>query len=172
MHRSAHFLCRLAVAQHDCSQSAIRNAGLDCLQAESQLELFEYGAEILPGITGLEDGTWHSPGHAVYAITGPSSGASAPPQALFLGDVLDNEVIGLENPYLRSRFDDDQAAGPPGKTRALDALVKSGAIGVFAHVTFPSAVRVVRQGLLFRAIKLIPHTSGGVGMACAAAAGA
>lgn len=139
------------------------------MQIESQLELFEFGTEILPGITAVDEGSWHTPGHAVYSIARPASdsgGPSGPPQAFFLGDALDNEVIGVENPYLRSLFDDDRDGGPPGRTRSLDKMVDSGAIGVYGHVTFPSAVRIVRQGLFFRAVKLIPETTGGVTLAC------
>lgn len=131
------------------------------MQVESQLRLFEYGAEILPGVTALRNGTWHSPGHAIYEIATPSG-----PNAYFLGDVLDDEVIGIENPYLLSLYDSDRAAGPPGKTAILDFMVEAQAVGVFAHVTFPAAVRIMREGLFFRALKLVPKTAGSVGSTC------
>ena len=133
------------------------------MQVESQLRLFEYGDVIVPGVTALRNGTWHSPGHAIYEIATPSG-----PPAFFLGDVLDNEVVGIENPYLLSLYDTDRAGGPPGKTAILDFLVEAQAVGVFAHVTFPAAVRIMREGLFFRALKLVAESAGSVGSTCPA----
>lgn len=133
------------------------------MQVESQLQLFEFGEEILPGVRALQNGTWHSPGHSIFEIS-----TSSGPTLYHLGDVLDNEIVGIENPYLLSLFDTDRLDGPVGKTQMLDFLAETRAIAVFAHVTFPPAVRIVREGLFFRALKLVVRTAGSVSSTCPA----
>eukprot|EP00892_Ulva_mutabilis_P001427 jgi/Ulvmu1/11285/UM073_0057.1 len=130
---------------------------------ESQLKLFEFGDEILPNITALGNGSWHSPGHAIFEII-PAAG----PTLYYLGDTLLTEVIGVENPYFRSLFDTDRQAGTWGRTYLLEFLVDTKAIAVFAHNMFPAPARILRDGLHFRAVKLMAETAGSVQSVCPA----
>lgn len=129
------------------------------VQVESQLSLFESGDEILPGVRAIKNGTWHSPGHTIYEIA-----TSSGPDVYFLGDVLDNEVVGIENSYLLSLYDTDKFGGPAGNAKILDFMVEKRASGVFAHVTFPSSVHIIREGLLLRALKLVVYSTCPVAM--------
>eukprot|EP00892_Ulva_mutabilis_P005946 jgi/Ulvmu1/3723/UM171_0007.1 len=108
---------------------------------ESQLELFELGDEILPNITALGNGSWHTPGHAIFEIT-PAAG----PTLYYLGDTLLTEILGVENPYFRSLFDTDRPAGTWGRTYLLEFLVDTNAIAIFSHNIFPAPARILRTG--------------------------
>lgn len=133
------------------------------MQVESQLELLEDGDEVLPNITAIINGTWHSPGHTIFEIS-PASG----PKLYYLGDTLLTEVIGVENPYFRSLFDTDRPAGAWGRTALLDFLADTKALAVFAHNSFPATARILRDGLHFRVAKIVPDTVGSLRNTCPA----
>lgn len=137
------------------------------MQVESQLHLFEFGDEILPNITAVGNGSWHSPGHTIYEII-PTSG----PPLFYLGDTVLSEVIGVENPYFLSLFDTDRPYGTWGRTALLDDLADRGALAVFGHNTFPATARIVRDGLYFRTLKLVVESEGGLETTCARHRGA
>lgn len=133
------------------------------MQVETQLKLFELGDEILPGITAVGNGSWHSPGHAIYQIKGTSG-----PTLYYLGDTVLVETIGVENPYFLSLFDTDRLGGPAGRTALLDYLADTAAYVIFGHNTFPAIARVVHDGLHFRLLKRVVESEGGVQVTCPA----
>lgn len=97
---------------------------------EGQLEAFDNGAEILPGITGLLM-PGHTPGHMVFDI------AQADQQLMILGDTIGNHHLAFEQPLWPSGSDQDQSTGATTRAALLDHLAGSGKALIGYHLPYP-----------------------------------
>lgn len=82
---------------------------------QGQLQLFEDGAEVLPGIIAqMTPG--HTPGHMAFVA---SSGAAS---ALILGDAIGNDHVALARPDWNSGSDQDMETAAATRVRLIDQI--------------------------------------------------
>eukprot|EP00892_Ulva_mutabilis_P001413 jgi/Ulvmu1/11272/UM073_0044.1 len=132
-------------------------------QIESQIELFEFGDEVLPNITAARNASWHTPGSVIFSIT-----AADNTTLYYAGDAITNEVFAIAMPYIPFIFDLDQSAGVTGRIDALDLFVETKSLLITTHTSFPPLGTVLNDGLYFELMKIPPQFAAGVGTTCSA----
>lgn len=110
---------------------------------EDRIELFDFGAEVLPGIEAV-DTSGHTPGHTSFSI---HSGSES---VMVLGDAVTNFAISFVHPEWPSGSDQDTDQGIRTRIKLLDrlALEKTGVIGF--HLPHPGLGRVEKDGAAYR----------------------
>ncbi|MFK7901500.1 MAG: MBL fold metallo-hydrolase [Nitratireductor sp.] len=84
---------------------------------EDQVQLFNFGDEVLPGIeAGNTSG--HTPGHTSFVVHGKSDDTSI----MILGDALTNHIVSFEEPSWPSGSDQDPQMGIETRLKLLDRL--------------------------------------------------
>eukprot|EP00892_Ulva_mutabilis_P001414 jgi/Ulvmu1/11273/UM073_0045.1 len=132
-------------------------------QIESQVELFEFGDEVLPNITAARNASWHTPGSTIFRIA-PAAGAPV----FFLGDSVIDEQLGFGHPYLKVAFDSVNAAASIGHVELLDAVAAEAGLAVPSHVAFPALGQVVPNGVYFDFLHVPPPIAPAVETTCPA----
>lgn len=129
---------RLSAPEWEALQSAADNADLAAAIA-AQVETFEPGAEVLPGVTSVPvDG--HTPGHSAYRIV------SGGERLLYLGDSAHHHVISVRRPGWTIAFDGDAPIAKASR-EALLARAADEALPIHSpHFPFPGLGRIERQG--------------------------
>lgn len=100
---------------------------------EGKIRLFDFGQELLPGITAV-DASGHTPGHTAYEI------ASGNDRLIIAGDIIHLPQVQLVRPDLNSKYDLD-----PQKARAAREAILARAVNekaTLAGMHFAPAGRV------------------------------
>jgi glyoxylase-like metal-dependent hydrolase (beta-lactamase superfamily II) len=119
------------------------------VQIEGQLNLFDTGDDVLPGITAVALAPWHTPGMTIFRIAGGSNSGVAGAALYFTGDAFHHEVTAVENPHLQFAYDTDHAAGALGRQALLGKLAAERALVIGSHVTPPPLGVVTHDGIRF-----------------------
>jgi glyoxylase-like metal-dependent hydrolase (beta-lactamase superfamily II) len=102
------------------------------------LEQYEYGKELVPGITAL-DARGHSPGHTAFLV---SSGSG---KLLVTSDAVNHQIL-VRNPDWALWADMDPATAAASRKRLLD-MAATDKIQIAAyHLPFPSTGFISKQG--------------------------
>jgi len=112
---------------------------------ESKPTKYEWGKEIVPGITSVA-APGHTPGHTAFMI---SSGGSS---VLIQSDVTNIPELFLRNPDWHVAFDVDPAIAQETRHKFLDMAAAEKATVVGFHFTFPSIGHVEKDGAKYRLI--------------------
>ena len=110
---------------------------------KAQVETFEPGAAVLPGVTALAL-SGHTPGHAGYEIT--SQGASL----IDIGDTVHSSIISLAKPDWTIKWDSNKQEGARTRRQELQRLAATHALIFAPHFPFPGVGRIEQAGDGFR----------------------
>lgn len=100
------------------------------------IELYEAGAEILPGLTTIA-ASGHTPGMATFLV---HSGAD---QVLLTADLAYHPVVNIDRPW-RPGPDRDQEAAAAARRRIFDRAAAEGMLVLGFHYPFPGLGRILR----------------------------
>lgn len=95
---------------------------------DGRIRLFNYGDEIMPGVTSV-DASGHTPGHTAYDIV------SGNDKMTIAGDILHVAAVQLPKPELSTIYDIDREQAAVARQRLLERAVAEKA--VFAGMHFP-----------------------------------
>jgi glyoxylase-like metal-dependent hydrolase (beta-lactamase superfamily II) len=96
----------------------------------AEVETFEYGAEILPGLTAVA-ALGHTPGHTAYLLF------TKPRRVLFWGDLIHAAELQFPLPDLSPRYDLDPVAAAKTRLEFLERADREGLVVAGAHLPFP-----------------------------------
>ncbi len=113
---------------------------------EDRVELFDAGAEIVPGVEAV-DTAGHTPGHMSFAIHAGDE------YTMVVGDALMNHVFSFQRPDWPSGSDQDQENGAATRKRLLDRLASDGAPIIGFHLPDGGQGRVKRSGNAYRFVQ-------------------
>jgi glyoxylase-like metal-dependent hydrolase (beta-lactamase superfamily II) len=134
-----------AKAQSDLMKGYFANVRKVYAGIESKPTKYEWGKEIVPGITSVA-APGHTPGHTAFMI---SSGGSS---VLIQSDVTNIPELFLRNPDWHVVFDVDPAMAQETRHKFLDMAAAEKATVVGFHFTFPSIGHVEKDGTKYRLI--------------------
>jgi len=103
------------------------------------LKHFEYGKELVPGITSV-DARGHSPGHAAFVI------ASGNGRLLVTSDTANHAALFVRNPEWSLWADMDAAMAITARKRLLDMAAADRMPIAAYHLPFPSTGYIAKQG--------------------------
>jgi len=106
---------------------------------EDRIELFDYGAEVVPGIEAVNT-SGHTPGHTSFAVHDGSQ------NLMIVGDALTNHVLSFQYPDWPSGSDQDPEQGRKTRTQLLDRLAGDGTTLIGFHMPHPGIGNVERTG--------------------------
>jgi len=104
-----------------------------------QVETFEPGRPIVPGITPLAL-YGHTPGHVVYEI------ASQGQNLRDIGDTVHSSIISLRKPDWTIQFDTDKAEGARQRRHELERLAATHEFIFAPHFPFPGVGHIEQTG--------------------------
>ena len=107
-----------------------------------QVELFDAGAEVLPGVEAVAS-IGHTPGHTSFMIHRGGG-------LLVVGDAISNAVISFERPDWHSGTDQDPGQGAATRRRLLDRLTADRARIVGFHLPYPGVGVVEKRDVGYR----------------------
>jgi glyoxylase-like metal-dependent hydrolase (beta-lactamase superfamily II) len=109
----------------------------------AQVETFEPGRPVLPGITPLAL-PGHTPGHVGYEIV--SQGY----ELVDIGDIAHSSIVSLARPEWTIAWDSDKQEGVKTRRRELQRLAGSHRLMFAPHFPFPGVGRIEQAGAGFR----------------------
>jgi glyoxylase-like metal-dependent hydrolase (beta-lactamase superfamily II) len=109
----------------------------------AQVEAFEPGRPVLPGITPLTL-PGHTPGHVGYEIV--SQGHELDD----IGDIAHSAIVSLAKPEWTIAWDSDKAEGVQTRRRELQRLAAGHPLMFAPHFPYPGVGRIVQAGEGFR----------------------
>jgi glyoxylase-like metal-dependent hydrolase (beta-lactamase superfamily II) len=112
---------------------------------ESKVTKYEWGKEVLPGITSIAT-PGHTPGHTSFAV------ASGDAKVLIQSDVTNIPEFFLRNPDWHVMFDMDAATAQATRHKFYDMAAAEKATVVGFHFTFPAVGHVAKDGAKYRLI--------------------
>ncbi|MBU4528808.1 MAG: MBL fold metallo-hydrolase [Hoeflea sp.] len=110
---------------------------------EDMINLFEPGAEVLPGVEAV-DTAGHTPGHMAFLLHGGSE------PVLVAGDALTHFAMSFQHPAWPSGSDQDPEMGVATRLKLLDRLATDKAALTAYHLPRPGEGRVERDGTAYR----------------------
>ncbi|MDF1609426.1 MBL fold metallo-hydrolase [Hoeflea sp. YIM 152468] len=110
---------------------------------EDMINLFEPGAEVLPGVEAV-DTAGHTPGHMSFMLHGGSD------PVLIAGDAVTHFAISFTHPAWPTGSDQDTEMGIATRLRLLDRLAADKAVLAAYHLPKPGEGRVERDGTAYR----------------------
>lgn len=110
---------------------------------EDMINLFEPGAEVLPGVEAV-DTSGHTPGHMSFMLHGGSE------PVLVAGDAILHFAVSFEHPSWPSGSDQDPEMGIATRKKLLDRLAADKALLSAYHLPTPGEGRVERNGSVYR----------------------
>ena len=110
---------------------------------EDMINLFEPGAEVLPGVEAV-DTSGHTPGHMSFMLHGGSE------PMLIAGDAITHFAVSFAHPAWPSGSDQDAEKGVATRLRLLDRLATDKAALAAYHLPKPGEGRVERDGTAYR----------------------
>jgi glyoxylase-like metal-dependent hydrolase (beta-lactamase superfamily II) len=106
---------------------------------QKRLSQYEWGKEVLPGITTVAT-PGHTPGHTSYIIASGSS------KVYVQSDVTNNPALFVRNPGWHAFFDQDGKEAEETRRKVYDMLVAEKMLVQGFHYPFPSLGHVEREG--------------------------
>lgn len=110
---------------------------------EEMINLFEPGAEVLPGVEAV-DTSGHTPGHMSFMLHGGSE------PVLVAGDAITHFAVSFAHPSWPSGSDQDAEKGVQTRLKLLDRLAADKAALSAYHLPIPGEGRVERDGTAYR----------------------
>lgn len=110
---------------------------------EDMINLFEPGAEVLPGVEAV-DTSGHTPGHMSFMLHGGSE------PVLVAGDAITHFAVSFAHPAWPSGSDQDAEKGVATRLKLLDRLAADKAALSAYHLPTPGEGRVERDGTAYR----------------------
>lgn len=110
---------------------------------EDMINLFEPGAEVLPGVEAV-DTAGHTPGHMSFMLHGGSE------PVLIAGDAVTHFAISFAHPAWPTGSDQDPEMGIATRLKLLDRLAAERAVLAAYHLPKPGEGRVERDGTVYR----------------------
>ena len=110
---------------------------------EDMINLFEPGAEVLPGVEAV-DTSGHTPGHMSFMLHGGSE------PMLIAGDAITHFAVSFAHPAWPSGSDQDAEKGVATRLKLLDRLAAEKAALAAYHLPKPGEGRVERDGTAYR----------------------
>ncbi|MBP0492394.1 MBL fold metallo-hydrolase [Pararoseomonas indoligenes] len=110
---------------------------------DARIERIEDGAEVLPGIRGLET-AGHTPGHMSFQLSDNNA------SLLILGDLTNRPELNLTNPGWHLVFDMDPAMAEATRRKVFDRVAADRTPCVSYHWPFPARGTVVKEGNGYR----------------------
>lgn len=129
-------------ATPEARQSFVVGARNRMAAIEDRVELFDAGAEILPGIEAVAS-FGHTPGHMSFMIHRGDG-------LLVVGDAIANTPISFERPDWHAGSDQDPELGAATRRRLLDRLAADRTRIVGFHLPYPGIGAVERSGAHYR----------------------
>jgi glyoxylase-like metal-dependent hydrolase (beta-lactamase superfamily II) len=114
---------------------------------ESKVTKYDWGKEIIPGITSIE-APGHTPGHTAFAI------ASGNSKILIQSDVTNIPEFFLRNPDWHVAYDVDPELAQTTRHKFYDMASAEKALVVGFHFTFPSMGHVEKDGTKYRLVPI------------------
>lgn len=108
-----------------------------------RITLFDFGAEVLPGIEAV-DTSGHTPGHASFVLHEGSQ------NLVIIGDAISQSVVSFQRPDWHSGSDQDPAKAARTRQSLLDRLVANGSTIIGFHLPHPGIGAVERDGSAYR----------------------
>jgi glyoxylase-like metal-dependent hydrolase (beta-lactamase superfamily II) len=118
--------------QADAGQSTLATA------VASQVEAFEPGTEVLPGVTSVPV-AGHTPGHSAYLI---SVGGE---RLLYIGDTAHHHVISVQRPRWTIQFDGDAPTAEDSREALLARIADENLLVSSPHFPYPGLGRIERR---------------------------
>jgi glyoxylase-like metal-dependent hydrolase (beta-lactamase superfamily II) len=112
---------------------------------ESKVTKYNWGKEVVPGITSIE-APGHTPGHTAFAI------ASGNSKILIQSDVTNIPEFFLRNPDWHVAYDVDPVQAQATRHKFYDMASAEKALVVGFHFTFPSIGHVEKDGTKYRLV--------------------
>jgi glyoxylase-like metal-dependent hydrolase (beta-lactamase superfamily II) len=112
---------------------------------ESKVTKYDWGKEVVPGITSIE-APGHTPGHTAFAI------ASGNSRILIQSDVTNIPEFFLRNPDWHVAYDVDPVQAQATRHKFYDMASAEKALVVGFHFTFPSIGHVEKDGTKYRLV--------------------
>lgn len=110
---------------------------------EDRINLFEAGAEVLPGVEAV-DTAGHTPGHMSFLLHGGAE------PVLIAGDAITHFAVSFMHPAWPSGSDQDPEMGIATRAKLLDRLATEKALLTAYHLPEPGKGRVERDGTAYR----------------------
>jgi glyoxylase-like metal-dependent hydrolase (beta-lactamase superfamily II) len=114
---------------------------------ESKVTKYDWGKEIIPGITSVE-APGHTPGHTAFVI------ASGNSKILVQSDVTNIPEFFLRNPDWHVAYDVDPELAQQTRHKFYDMASAEKALVVGFHFTFPSMGHVEKDGAKYRLVPI------------------
>jgi glyoxylase-like metal-dependent hydrolase (beta-lactamase superfamily II) len=112
---------------------------------ESKVTRYDWGKEVVPGITSIAT-PGHTPGHTAFAV------ASGDAKVLIQSDVTNIPEFFLRNPDWHVAYDVDPVIAQETRHKFYDMAAAEKALVVGFHFTFPSIGHVERDGTKYRLV--------------------
>lgn len=100
---------------------------------------FQWGKEILPGITAVQ-AEGHTPGHTAFAI------ASGNQTLIYMADLTNHPGVFAKHPEWSAVFDMDAATAVTTRKKLLDMAAAEKSRVCFYHATFPATGFIQKAG--------------------------
>ncbi len=114
---------------------------------ESKVTKYDWGKEVVPGITSVE-APGHTPGHTAFAV------ASGNSKILVQSDVTNIPEFFLRNPDWHVAYDVDPVQAQATRHKFYDMASAEKALVVGFHFTFPSIGHVEKDGTKYRLVPI------------------
>ncbi len=113
---------------------------------EDQIELFDAGQEVAPGVEAV-DTSGHTPGHTSFAVHGGGD------SVMIIGDAVTNHAFSFARPKWPSGSDQDPQAGIETRLKLLDRLVTDKSTIIGFHLPNGGVGRTERDGTAYRFVQ-------------------
>jgi glyoxylase-like metal-dependent hydrolase (beta-lactamase superfamily II) len=114
---------------------------------ESKVTKYDWGKEVIPGITSIE-APGHTPGHTAFVV------ASGNSKILIQSDVTNIPEFFLRNPDWHVAYDVDPELAQTTRHKFYDMAAAEKALVVGFHFTFPSMGHVEKDGTKYRLVPI------------------
>jgi glyoxylase-like metal-dependent hydrolase (beta-lactamase superfamily II) len=114
---------------------------------ESKVTKYDWGKEVVPGITSVE-APGHTPGHTAFVV------ASGNSRILVQSDVTNIPEFFLRNPDWHVAYDVDPVQAQATRHKFYDMASAEKALVVGFHFTFPSIGHVEKDGAKYRLVPI------------------
>jgi glyoxylase-like metal-dependent hydrolase (beta-lactamase superfamily II) len=114
---------------------------------ESKVTKYDWGKEVIPGITSIE-APGHTPGHTAFMV------ASGNSKILIQSDVTNIPEFFLRNPDWHVAYDVDPELAQTTRHKFYDMAAAEKALVVGFHFTFPSMGHVEKDGTKYRLVPI------------------
>ena len=114
---------------------------------EAQINLFNYGDEVIPGIEAVNT-SGHTPGHTSFSIQRGNE------SVMIIGDALTHPIISFEKAGWPSGSDQDREQGLKTRLALLDRMATDKTMLLGYHLPYPGLGRVERSNNTYRFVEV------------------